>query len=103
MTINATISHPTHQAAKILTKEDVWGNHELKTTGMVVSKSGETCKYWGDKLPFKSVTIRIPSEQKELVNEVRYWLEYVHGAGCINVEQSLPDGSIIIRSDYQCW
>ena len=88
-----------------LGKEDVWGEfHEITyeklSDGMIVARTDEICPIFGDKVPFKSVTVVCDKEQYD---EVEYWLMYVHGGGCVQAERDLPDGRIAIRSDYQCW
>lgn len=97
--------HTTPQAKKI-TQEDVWGNYELQTKGMIIAKTNDTCPIFKDKVPYKSVTVICePSQQ----NEVEYWLEFVHGGGSVSKSRIVAKnanqyaGKLAIRSDYQCW
>lgn len=106
-----------------LEKDDVWGkfdsNHNMISSGMVVARGyprideyftkvefdklniiiPNICPVWKDTLPYKSVTV-ICNENE--LNEVLYWLEYVHGGEHSKMEE-LSDNRIAIRSDYQCW
>jgi len=60
-----------------------------------------TCPILKDKLPYKSVSVVCDYSD---YNGVVYWLEYVHGGGCIQEEyRTSEDGRVFIRSDYQCW
>ncbi len=101
--------------------DDPRGSHKRVTNGMMVArglpyKEGspealkiqqdslapvlpQRCPVLGDLLPYKSVSIIC--EQKDY-NAVTYWLEYVHGGGCISNQKETKDGKIFIRSDYQC-
>lgn len=56
--------------------------------------------FWGDTIPYKSVTVISDSKQED---EVSYWLEFVHGGDSISNRKELNDGRIALRSDYQCW
>lgn len=99
-TVKATVS----KSAK-LTKEDVWGKWDENTNkrvsdGMIVSRSDETCSIFGDIVPYKSVTVICNEEQ---FNDVKYWLGYVQGGGCISKTKKLDNNKLAIRSDYQCW
>jgi hypothetical protein len=115
--IDAFVNEPTYAPAQKLTKEDVWGKHEMENEfvpkipliwihkGMLVATSHDDgfpsiCPIWKDRLPYKSVTVVCNMEQEE---EVSYWLEYVHGGGSISRRKELPDGKLALRSDYQCW
>lgn len=107
--IEIIVSNPTVPEAKNLTEQDVWGivNHETwtrETLGMIVASSmygfSKVCPVWGDVVPNKSVTIICEASQ---VEEVVYWLEFVHGGNSVSNMQNLADGKIAIRSDYQCW
>lgn len=104
-TITIGIKSPTVPEAKKITQEDVWGiwsERPMKkvTDGMIVSRSNQTCLVFGDVVPYKSVTVICQSNQ---FDEVKYWLEYVHGGDCISKTKTLADDKIAIRSDYQCW
>lgn len=94
------VSHEEFEKKLALTKEDVWGDYEKGTKGMIVASSGDICPIFKDKVPYKSVTVVCTEPQ---LHEVKYWLAYVHGGGCIHTEIDMPDGRIAIRSDYQCW
>jgi hypothetical protein len=108
-----------------ITKDDVWGkwSDDLKLIdrGMIVAKGyppsldkspaaaaelfdrikvGDTCPVWKDKLPYKSVTVIC---DKKDMNEVMYWLEYVHGGDCVEKTKDLPGDKVAIRSNYMCW
>jgi hypothetical protein len=94
------------QSEMALTKADVWGEycdrtHTKLSDGMVVADCrSDICPVFGDKPPYKSVTVICQPDQ---CNEVEYWLEWVHGGGCISKIAQLEDGCIAIRSDYKCW
>ena len=88
-----------------LTKNDVWGEYDINTftvisKGMKVAEHGDRCPIFNDILPYKSVTV--VCEQHEQ-HEVEYWLQYVHGGGCIAQRAELTDGRIAYRSNYMCW
>ena len=100
-----------------ITKDDVFGTfcmESMKMTdpGMVVGNSklggfnektcssNDPCPIFGDLIPYKSVTVVCNEEQLE---QVEYWLSYVHGGDCISKQKTLDDGRIATRSDYQCW
>lgn len=86
-----------------LEKDDVWPLFDDKdkkiTEGRIVASSGEKCPIWKDKVPYKSVTAVCTKDE---LNEVLYWLSYVHG-GEHSKMCPLPDNKIAIRSDYQAW
>ena len=83
-----------------LTKEDVWGDYEKGTKGMIVARSGDICPVFHDKVPYKSVTVICDESQR---SEVEYWLGYVHGVNCVSIIRKMPDEKLAIRSNYQCW
>lgn len=122
-----TIASPTHAEAKTLTQEDVWGkyvDHIIRLhTGMVVAEGHNDrfppnhgsktniCPVKGDTVPWKSVTVIGPLRY---VEEISYWLEYVHGCDCIEwvEELTIPktdygyvryEPMVAIRSNYTCW
>lgn len=123
--VTVKLSLPHGESGK-LTQEDVWGSVDLKTgeqvsKGMIVARGlpsvdatftqerkdsiiakgyPSVCPVWGDELPYKSVTVICHENQ---VGHVSYWLEYVHGAGCVVDVKELADGRVALRSDYQCW
>lgn len=94
------ITHEEFEKRLTITKEDVWGDYEKGTNGMIVAQYGDICPMFNDKVPYKSVTV--VCNESQLV-EVEYWLTYVHGANCVYATMKLPEGKIAIRSDYQCW
>lgn len=101
--LKVSISSPTVGKPNELTQEDVWGkfeNHTKVSDGMIVARSDDKCPYFGDVVPYKSVTV--VCDMKDF-NQVTYWLEYVHGGDCVTYTKELPKGKIAIRSDYQCW
>lgn len=115
--ITITVSEPTQPEAEELTMDDVWGiidedKWERINNGMLVARGApndyvntfdnipQTCPIWNDRLPYKSVTVVCQIEQ---IDEVEYWLEYVHGGGSISQYKELPNGKIAIRSNYMCW
>jgi len=117
MNIEFKILNPTEPEAKNLTKEDVWGAHEMESEyipkipikwihhGMLVATSGDdglpnVCPVWGDELRYKSVTIIC---RPSLEQEARYWLEYVHGGGSVSRRKVISKNEIALRSDYQAW
>jgi len=88
-----------------LTKEDVWGKydedtHECVSKGMIVARTDEICPIFGDKVPYKSVTVVCAEGQYD---EVVEWLIYVHGGDCISQMKELGGGKVALRSDYKCW
>ena len=83
-----------------LTKEDVWGNSEKKTRGMIVARFNETCPIFHDKVPYKSVTVVCKNGQQAAVE---YWLNYVLCCNCISKVKSIGNGQIALRADYKCW
>lgn len=74
--------------------------------GMVVAKSDEYCPFYGDRVPYKSVTVKLPQHvylNAELFTDVLYWLEYVMGADCVSRSENDEHNNLFIRADYQCW
>lgn len=117
--IEIFVSSPNGPVPKKLTKDDVFGQwgeeHRRIANGMVIAKSGPdlsehrqegvpeiptVCPIFGDKVPYKSITVVCNQDQ---LDDVLYWLEYVHGGGCVSMVKELPDGRVALRSDYQCW
>ncbi len=103
--LQITVLEPTYPVAEDITKEDVFGkwteDHCTKVhDGMVVARSEERCPRFGDVVPYKSVTVVCPDV---LLEQVSYWLEYVHGCDCISRIESLGDGRTAVRSDYMAW
>jgi len=87
-----------------LTQEDVWGkyNHEthtLETEGLIVARKG-ICPIFGDEIPYKSVTVVCSEDQ---FDDVKYWLDYVHGANCVSMVEEIENGKFAIRSNYMAW
>ncbi len=101
--MNFEVAVPTFPIAQKLTKEDVWGKWDKDLNnihkGMILAKYNDTCPIWGDKIPYKSVTVLTKADQ---VEEVSYWIEYVHGADSISAVKDVGQ-MIAIRSDYTCW
>lgn len=98
-----TVLSPTGNEPKEITKDDVWGTFEdgVKTKpGMIVAHSKTVCPIWKDKLGFKDVTVICEADQEEAVI---YWLEYVHGGGCITNAADLKSGKVALRSEYMAW
>jgi len=112
---------PAWAPAQKITEEDVWGKVEeshwkddLPNTkwipsrrtskGMIVASAAkgypDICPVWGDKLPYKSVTV-VTDKKNE--GDVRYWLGFVHGGDPVSKRKELPKGKIALRSDYQAW
>ncbi len=103
--LKITVLDPTYPVAEEITKEDVFGkwteDHRTKVhDGMVVARHDQRCPHFGDVVPYKSVTVVCPDV---LLEQVSYWLEYVHGCDCISRIESLGDGCTAIRSDYMAW
>jgi hypothetical protein len=103
MTVIITTSYSNNPGTK-LTKDDVWGkyNHEthtLETQGLIVARGG-ICPIFGDEIPYKSVTVVCTEEQ---LNDVEYWLDYVHGANSLEKIAELENGELAIRSNYMAW
>ena len=112
-----TVSMPTKPKPTKLLKEEVWGLWEgakLLEPGMIIAQGcgisnpdvsrhlphPQVCPIFLDKLPFKAVTVLCHPSQ---LDEVIYWLEYVHGAGCVTRQNKTSNGKIAIRSEYKCW
>ena len=113
--IRCFINAPTGEESGKLTKEDVWGrfdeNYKMIDNGMVVARglpSGyesesdlpTICPIWNEKLPYKSVTV---VTDQALVDDVIYWLEYVHGGGSVSKMKKINGDKVAIRSNYMCW
>lgn len=112
--------------SKKVSQDDVWGvynltEHRRESNGMLVAggygkvdpkfftqpdkdkliaQLPEVCPVWGDTLPYKSVTVICMQDQ---VDDVFYWLSYVHGGGCVSRVKELEGNRVALRSDYQCW
>ena len=99
-----TVLEPRGFEPTTLTKEHVWGDVDASYNrinwGMIVARTDDICPIFKDKVPYKSVTVVCTQAQKE---DLIYWLEYVHGGGCVQDERDLPDGKVAIRSDYMAW
>lgn len=93
---NVFIMAPQAEATGIAVENPTWVWEE----DFAVARSGDRCPIWGDRLPYKSATVVVPAL---LLNEAVFSLEYVHGTGCVSRHQLLPDGTMALRSDYQCW
>lgn len=97
------------QAKLTVTKDDVFGrfddNYQRIDAGMVVARGDQVCPVWGDKLPYKSVTVVVPelAVHNGQLSDVEYWLSFVHGGGNISRRKSMPDGTVAIRSNYMAW
>lgn len=96
------ISSPTGEKPAKITEEDVWGkwNNERSKRldkGMVIARTGENCPHFNDVLDYKEVTAVCKKEDFE---SVLYWLEYVHGTGCVEKTMELESGKVAIRSAY---
>jgi len=106
VSLTITVSEPTFPEPKKLTKEDVWGIFDIQamkwvSNGMMVEPVKGICRVFGDRMPFKSVTVVCLQTQ---FNEVAYWLEFVHGAGSITKVKVMDDNTkVAIRSEYNCW
>jgi len=103
------VLNPTVPEASELTQKDVWGEWtEPKvgepmrklSDGMIVARSDQKCPVWGDKVPYKSVTVICKAGQ---VQDTIYWLEYVHGGGSVRKMKALPGDRVALRSDYMAW
>ena len=102
------VAPPSGDNTKQLTKEDVWGEYDRETLkeitkGMVVAESGDICPIFGDKVSSKSVTVICNENQLYGNKGVEYWLEYVHGSGCIQKTMEIGSDKVAIRSDYMAW
>ncbi|WJV31689.1 hypothetical protein QTG56_23935 (plasmid) [Rossellomorea sp. AcN35-11] len=90
---------------KNVIQEDVWGRlnddkTERLSNGMIKARYGEKCPYFGDVLAYKEVTVVCKKEEFE---EVEYWLEYVHGSGCVRKNVEINSEEIAVRSTYMAW
>jgi len=103
--IDIFISTPNTCSNGSLTKDDVWGQFNIKTgerltRGMIVARYNEECPIWGDVLPYKSVTVKCLINQED---EVIYWLDYVYGCDSVQRRKVLKNGMVALRAEYQCW
>ena len=103
--IKITVLEPTYPKAEEITMQDVVGkwtdDHRTKIhNGMVVARYKDTCPHFKDEVPYKSATVVC---RDEIIEQVSYWLEYVHGCDCISKIKSLGNGTTAIRSDYMAW
>ena len=119
-TITVTILSPTKpNTTQKLTMDDVWGGFNTETDtkisdGMLVARgmssfdqygkprdaSKDICPIWKDQLHYKDCTFVCDKAQ---IDEVTYWIEYVHGGGAVQKIKDLPGGKVAIRSAYKCW
>lgn len=106
---NAIILSPSGEKPNKMKVEDVWGEWNEDRTekiseGMVVTRGRSDraikCPHFKDVLPYKSVTVVC---EKSEVDDVMYWLEYVHGAECVENIIEIGDGKVAIRSNYMAW
>tara|TARA_R100001594_G_scaffold150378_1_gene211304 strand:- start:132 stop:419 length:288 start_codon:yes stop_codon:yes gene_type:complete len=65
----------------------------------LVAQQHETCPVWGDKVPFKSVTVVIPEDEEK---DAVVCLACAHGGGWSR-RKAVGAGLIALRSDYQAW
>ncbi len=65
----------------------------------VVGNCEQVCPVWGDKLPYKSVTVTVSLEDEEAA---AYCLESAHG-GQWTRRKVHSDGTVSLRSNYVCW
>lgn len=93
------VSNPKYRPAITLTQTDVFPL-------MVVASSDQYCPHFGDRVPYKSVTVKIPEHiylNAELLTDVLYWLEYVLGADCVSKSDNDENNNLFIRADYKCF
>jgi len=99
-----------------ITKEDVWGkwdeNHNKVSDGMVVAnhnyggfdeakcRSVKRCPVFKSFIGYKEVTVVCDKDQ---IEEVLFWLDYVQGAGSFLRAKPLKNGKAAIRSQYTAW
>lgn len=103
VTIN--VLSPSGEKPKKVTEDDVWGKlNEDRTKrlshGMIKARSGEKCPFFNDILKYKEVTVVCKKEDFEAVE---YWLEYVHGAGCVSKKTEINSKELAVRSSYMAW
>lgn len=102
--VTAFLSSPTApKPTSPMTQEDVWGGLDTegkRTFGMIVARSEEKCPHFGDEIPYKSVTVVCLKEQ---LDEVTYWLEYVHGGESVEQVKEINETQFAVRSNYMCW
>lgn len=103
--VDIYLSGPSGDMPFKITKEDVWGkfnsDYTIKlSSGMIVANYNEVCPIFGDIVPYKSVTVICDEDQ---LDDVSYWLEYVHGADSISDIKHIDGGKMAIRSNYMCW
>lgn len=60
----------------------------------------QRCPVTNKLMPYKSIAVICDSKD---VTAVKYWLDYVHGGGCVSFEKQIDDSKTLIHSDYQCW
>ena len=94
--------HAQVQATMTLTKDDVWG----PDSKFIVAKFNDPdpCFAENEPLAYKEVCVYCANNNAE-IEEVKYWLNYVHGGDNILQEGKHPefDNVYVIYSQYQCW
>jgi hypothetical protein len=112
-----------------ITKDDVWGEftgiddprgtHVKISKGMITAQgipyepdspegkalskkigAPAVCPMTKAPLPFKSVNVVCKKEDQQAVE---YWLEYVHGGGCVEFTVAVEGDRVLIRSNYMAW
>jgi len=64
-----------------------------------VAATDDVCPVWGDRVPYKSVTVIVPADEED---DAAYCLSMAHGGG-YSRRRVLDDGRVALRSDYQAW
>jgi hypothetical protein len=64
-----------------------------------VAGGDDTCPVWGDRVPWKSVTVIVEASEEDAA---AYCLSMAHGAGWSR-RKVLDDGRVALRSDYAAW
>lgn len=111
-----------------ITKDDVWGeyteigdprgSHKKISQGMITAQGipyepdspegielskkigvPAICPMTKSTLPYKSVNVVCKKEKQQAVE---YWLEYVHGGGCVEFTVAVEGDRVLIRSNYMC-
>ena len=76
--------------------------NDLRLCTMITGKPDgkERCPVFHDLIPWKSCTVIVPLEHEDAA---RYWLDALHGAGCIQWRKPIDHRSVALRSNYMAW
>lgn len=111
MDITISVSHPTGSPGPKSRAQMGEDGHGVVTWAMdephrvAIGRSypednNDVCPVWGDRLPWKSVTVVVDAEDEA---DAIFCLECCHGGASVSRRKVLDDGRVALRSDYQCW